>query len=312
LKQSLLEKLPEDAVDVLRRTRQRMRPIADDIRARIVRDYRMAWPPGHYYSPIPALSYIRAQASRIFAVPSSIPGVELRHAEQLELITQLAAYYQEQPFRRERTSDLRYFFENGAFSYGDALILYSLLRHLRPARVVEVGSGFSSAVMLDTCARFLDSSVEFTFIEPFSTVIDELCRSFADDVNIIRQPVQDVSLSLFQTLTAGDVLFIDSTHVAKAGSDVNFLLFEVLPMLRKGVVVHFHDIFYPFEYPVKWIEQGRSWNEAYVLRAFLMFSDRFDILLWNSFLANFHKATVKAAMPLWGLNTGGSIWLRRI
>ena len=105
--------------------------------------------------------------------------------------------------------------------------------------------------------------------------------------------------------------FVDSTHVGKIGSDVNYLFNEILPSLQPGVVVHVHDIFYPFEYPRYWIEEGRAWNEAYMLRCFLQYNSAFNILLWNHFLAQFHSAYFQEHMPLCLANTGASIWLRR-
>jgi hypothetical protein len=114
--------------------------------------------------------------------------------------------------------------------------------------------------------------------------------------------LQDVPLSTFQLLDSGDVLFVDSTHVAKLGSDVNRILFEILPALASGVVVHFHDVFYPFEYPKNWVREGRGWNETYVLRAFLEYNEAFEILLWGHMLRTLgHYA-----------GTGGSIWLRKL
>ena len=116
---------------------------------------------------------------------------------------------------------------------------------------------------------------------------------------------------LFATLEENDILFIDSTHVAKIGSDVNYLFFEVLPRLRAGVYVHVHDIFHPFEYPRAWIYEGRAWTEAYMLRAFLTFNTAFEIVLFNTFLERFHRERFAHKMPLCLRNEGGSIWLRR-
>jgi hypothetical protein len=104
---------------------------------------------------------------------------------------------------------------------------------------------------------------------------------------------------------------VDSTHVAKVGSDVNHILFEVLPSLRSGVYVHFHDIYFPFEYPKEWVYQGRAWNEAYVLRAFLQHNDAYEIVLFGSFLSAFHRPWLAERMPLVARNPGSSLWLRK-
>ena len=114
------------------------------------------------------------------------------------------------------------------------------------------------------------------------------------------------------TLASGDILFIDSTHVSKAGSDVNHIFFKILPSLAEGVNIHLHDIFYPFEYPKEWIYEGRAWNENYVLHAFLQYNSAFKITFFSNFLARFHHRTFHEKMPLCMKNTGGSIWLQRV
>jgi hypothetical protein len=100
--------------------------------------------------------------------------------------------------------------------------------------------------------------------------------------------------------------------VSKTGSDVNYLLLEVLPRLKTGVWIHFHDLFYPFEYPQDWVFGGRSWNEGYALRAFLQFNTSFRIEFMNTFLEHFHEARFAQRMPLCLRNPGGSLWLRRV
>ena len=272
----------------------------------------MAWPPGHFYSPVPSLDEVRAREDRVFAVPRSVPGVDLREDAQLALVDELAPYCADQPFTAERSPGLRYHFENPFFGAGDGIVLHCLLRHLRPPRVVEIGSGFSSALMLDTDERFLGPRTSFTFVDPYPERLLELLGDESGDrAELIDRPVQDIAVDFFDQLRAGDVLFIDSTHVAKVGSDVNVLLLDVLPRLAPGVWVHVHDILYPFEYPRDWIYGGRSWNEAYLLRAFLAFNTSFRIELFNSFLGHFHHRHVSQALPPWSRNTGGSIWLRR-
>ncbi|MCU4121180.1 class I SAM-dependent methyltransferase [Variovorax sp. N23] len=128
---------------------------------------------------------------------------------------------------------------------------------------------------------------------------------------VLGQPLQDVPVGVFQALGENDVLFIDSTHVSKVGSDVNRLLFEIFPLLAPGVVIHLHDIFYPFEYPKAWILEGRAWNEAYLVRAFLQDNARFQVLLMNTFMSHFHREFFEQQMPLCLHNEGASLWLRK-
>jgi len=122
---------------------------------------------------------------------------------------------------------------------------------------------------------------------------------------------EDPIPGLFAGLSSGDVLFVDSSHVSKVGSDVNHIFFHILPMLNPGVRVHFHDIFYPFEYPEEWIFAGRSWTEAYILRAFLQYNGSFEVELFPNYLMRFHEEFFKKAMPLCRKDPGGSIWLRK-
>jgi predicted O-methyltransferase YrrM len=189
--------------------------------------------------------------------------------------------------------------------------LYALLRQGSPRLVVEVGSGFSSALVLDTSDEWLRES-QLVFVEPYPQRLHSLLKTGdVERAEVIESAVQDVSLEVFDRLGPGDFLIIDSTHVAKVGSDVMTLLLEVMPRLRPGVLVHVHDIFYPFEYPEEWVLEGRAWNEAYLLRAFLTGNAGYRIVLWNSLLAAFHRDRVGRQIPLWLRNTGGSLWLER-
>jgi predicted O-methyltransferase YrrM len=267
--------------------------------------------PGHFYSPIPSLDEIREREAEIFAEPpATLPGIDLNAEAQLALLTELAGFYGEMPFPRTNADGTRYWFDNWAYSYADAIFLYSMMRHLRPRRLIEIGSGFSSAAMLDTSDRFLDGQVEFTFIDPDPSTLRALLKP-VDEVEIIGARLQDVPVERFDELAAGDILFIDSTHVSKTGSDVNRILFEILPRLKSGVHVHFHDVFYPFEYPKEWVYEGRAWNEDYILRAFLSYNSEFEIALFGTWLARFHRDRLEAEMPLVLENPGGSLWIRR-
>ena len=270
-------------------------------------------PPGHFYSPIPDLRQVREKEDIIFdRVPRTIPGIELNEVEQLSLLREFKAYYDELPFKAGKSAALRYYFHNPSYSYSDATFLYCMLRHVKPNRIIEIGSGYSSCVMLDTNDLFFGGSIKLTCIEPFPDLLLSLIRpGDRDRVALIAQRVQDVELSEFEALGQNDILFIDSTHVSKIHSDVNRILFEVLPRLNRGVYVHFHDVFYPFEYPKAWIYEGRVWTELYMLRAFLQYNSSFRIVLINTFLERYHRDFFEQAMPLCLKNPGGSIWLRK-
>jgi hypothetical protein len=270
-------------------------------------------PAGHFYSPIPSLEELARDAAVVFAAPPrTLPGLDLREDEQLALLRSFVPYYGEMPFTATRAPGLRYFFENPAYSYSDAILLHCMIRHLRPARIIEVGSGYSSCVTLDTNERFFDNRIATTFIEPYPELLFSL--STPEDrtrMRVLGSRLQDVDLAEFAALEPGDILFVDSTHVSKVHSDVNRLVFQILPSLKPGVHVHVHDIFYPFEYPRHWFEEGRAWNEAYLLRAFLQFNSAFRVVLMNTFMEHFHPGWFQAHMPLCLKNPGGSIWIER-
>lgn len=270
-------------------------------------------PAGHFYSPIPDMRDVLGRGDVVFRRDvSSCPGVDMREREQLELVDSLSLYYGELPFPESPDGSTRYYFENQFFCHGDAIVLYAMMRHFGPRRVIEVGSGFSSAVMLDTNERFLDKAARFTFIEPYTErLLSLITQDDRESCEILDSPVQDVDTAVFETLGSGDILFIDSSHVVKAGSDVPHLLFNVLPKLRAGVIVHFHDVFWPFEYPKEWLMAGTAWNEAYFIRAFLQFNDKFEVLLFNSYIAERHRELLRDRMPLALNNPGASLWLRR-
>ena len=270
-------------------------------------------PVGHFYSPLPDLAEVTAKRHTLFRRDlKACPGIDLREREQLSLLDELSAYHGELPFPETQSSSTRYYYQNDLFGYGDAVTLYAMLRHRKPRRVIEIGSGFSSAVMLDVNDLFLDNSVQFTFIEPDPGRLFKLFRAGDGQAHtVIEKPLQDVPMSAFRDLSAGDILFIDSSHVVKIGSDVAYILFHILPALPPGVLVHFHDIMWPFEYPEDWLLEGRAWNEAYVLRAFLQFNHAFEIEYFCSYVWHRHPERLEQKMPLCMKNPGGSLWLRK-
>ncbi|HZD67421.1 MAG TPA: class I SAM-dependent methyltransferase [Actinomycetes bacterium] len=268
------------------------------------------YPPGHFYSPLPDFQEILAHDREVFERTPRLTGIDLRDDAQLALVGELRQYAGDQPFGADPTPGLRYHFQNDYFGWGDGLILFCMLRHLRPAQVIEVGSGFSSALMLDTSERFLDGKTELTFIEPFPERLHALLREGDDSrVTLLSQPVQEVDPAVFDRLEPGDVLFVDSSHVSKIGSDVNLLLLEVVPSLPAGVHLHVHDIIWPFEYSRQWLQEGRAWNEAYLLRALLVDNARLRMTFWSSYLRARHEDFMAAALPLWLRDSGTSLWL---
>jgi Methyltransferase domain len=271
-------------------------------------------PPGHFYSPVTDPRELEIEAARIFGDGSPPAGVDLREGEQLRYARHMAEHYGSLEFGAEARPGLRYHYENPAFSYGDGITLACTILIHRPANIVEVGSGYSSAATLDIVERRLDWATRCLFIDPYTDRLEGLLLpGDRAQIEIMQVLVQDVDLSVYDRLGPGDILFIDSTHVVKTGSDVVHHLRRVLPRLRAGVLVHFHDIFYPFEYPQQWaVTENRSWNELYCLHAFLHSNPDFEIVFFNDYMGRAHREMLGRMMPLFLANPGGSLWLRKV
>jgi len=270
------------------------------------------FPPGHFYSPQTSRSEVaEAFARGGFGPP--FPGVDVNETGQIALLKTLADFYAEQPFPEQSVAGRRYHLDNPSYGHFDGIMLYLMLRHAGARRVIEVGSGFSSAAMLDLNEFTWDGRMQLTFIDPDMSRLRKLLKP--DDqarVTLIEQKVQDVPTSVFAALEPGDVLFIDSSHVSKLGSDVNRLFFDVLPVLKPGVFVHIHDVTGNLDYPRDWFEQGRAWNEQYLLRAFLMYNRAWRVEMFTSWIYNVQNVFLRERMPLCAGGGGGQIWLRKI
>ncbi len=271
-------------------------------------------PPGHFHSPVPDLDEVREREAALFDRDTDLPAIELNIDAQLGLLESFGRFHPDLPWQGTPRPGLRYYYENDFFSYGDGVILSCFMRHFQPNRIIEIGSGFSSCVMLDTNERFLNGATSLMFVEPHphDRLLRLLRKSDEQSADVRTCRFQDLPLEELSALGLDDILFVDSSHVSKVGSDVNWLFFRVIPQLAPGVLIHVHDIFYPFEYPRQWIFDGRAWNEAYLLHAFLMSNRTVRIEYWCDFIGRFHRDRLAGHLPLCLRNTGGSIWLRRI
>jgi len=259
-------------------------------------------PPGHYYSPLPELKDVIERQELLFKKKRYMEGIDFNEEQMLNLLKKLEHHYDKIPFEDEVKTPYRYYFNNRLYSYSDAVILFTMLLEQAPNKIIEVGSGFSSALMLDANDFFFEKSIEFTFIEPYPEERLNILLKGNDYLNnrivIHKEFIQNMPLSTFKKLEAGDILFIDSSHVSKIGSDVNFYIFEIFPVLKPGVIIHIHDIFTSFEYPKEWVLEEIAWNEAYILRAFLQYNEHFKIIFFNSYMEDFHEEWYKKNMPL--------------
>jgi predicted O-methyltransferase YrrM len=271
--------------------------------------------PGHYYSPIPDIFYIQKNKAKLFNREiKSCPGINLAADSQIKLVKTLSQYAENIPFPHTQQEGFRYFYDNEYFGSGSADILYALMQFFKPKRIIEAGSGFSSAAMLDINDLLFDGNIEFTFIEPYpeERLLSLLTEKDKSRHKICPDIAQNISAEFFSALDENDIFFIDSSHVAKTGSDVVYLLTEILPILRKGVIIHIHDIFWPFEYPEEWVLTGRAWSEAYLVKAFLQFNEKFEILLFNSYLAIHHKDLMSRLFPHFLDDCKSSLWIKKV
>jgi predicted O-methyltransferase YrrM len=274
------------------------------------------WPElTHFHSPVPDTRILSTPRMRARLWPESAPeqpGVDWRREEQIALVSDELAAQEPMTFPETTDDPIEFFSSNPAFPPHDAWALQAMLRHLRPQRMIEVGSGWTSLLAARVNREQLGGEMRLTCIDPFP---QDFIRAGVEGIaELIERPAEEMDLAFFAELEAGDILFIDSTHTVKTGSDVVFLFGEVVPRLKPGVVVHIHDIFLPGEYPPQWVLSGWSWNEQYLVQAFLAFNREFEVLLSLGWLAQRQPELIEAAVPGFERfypGRGGSLWIRR-
>ena len=300
----------EKSVVELQGTRDRLESEGRSLRAENA-DWTRFCPLGHFYSPIPSRKEVVAAFSRGGFGPP-FPAVDLNLDGQFALLQELAAYYPDLPFPQTATTSRRFYLANPSYGTYDACVLYGIVRHLQPRRIVEVGCGYSSAAILDLDDAMFGGGLALTFVDPDLAQFRRLLLpGETNRATLFEKTVQDVPIEVFETLDANDILLIDSSHVSKVGSDVNHLFFKVLPTLKPGVWVHIHDVTGNFEYPRAWFDEGRAWNEIHVLRAFLMYNRTFKIMFASSLMSDNHHEFLRERMPMCAAGGGGQLWLRR-
>ena len=264
----------------------------------------------HFYEPLPdfaAITYERVARRR------ESPAIDWNLAQQLPLWRELAAY---QPEVAALAASGRYSFQNESFRDLDAATYYALIRHLKPACILEIGSGYSSQIAqlaLDK-NRAEGRPGAQTCIEPYP--LPRLTDKQLP-IELVQEKIQDIPLERFQALGDGDILFIDSTHTVKFDSDVCREVLGILPLLTSGVWIHVHDIFFPYDYPPEWlIDRRTAWNEQYLVEAFLAYNTAFEVKVALHWLTVDHPAEVARLWPeaaQWPRPSykGSSLWLCR-
>jgi Methyltransferase domain len=260
-----------------------------------------------YYSPIPDLSTLPRS---IWDEPDPLRGIALDLQEQIDSMRdRLSGFIRE--FAPDEGRGHAYEQLNASYPLPDARLLYAMVRDLQPASIVELGSGQTTRVIAEACVANEADGVgsRFEAYDPFPIAVDETLPGLAA---LRRIPAQEVSEEAFTELKAGDILFVDTTHTVKIGSDVNRIILRILPVLAPGVVVHFHDICLPHEYPRYLLEDyALYWAEQYLLQAFLAMNPSFEILYATDALCRDSRADVERIGLAGAGESGSSFWIRR-
>lgn len=254
--------------------------------------------PNHYYWPVPDVSELERREWPL--MPAHV-GFELNLQRQLDFLREVVPSYAEEwstpesPFQNHG-----YHYNNGFFETVDAEVTYCIVRNEKPTRIIEVGGGFSTCILAAALEMNREQDgveAELITIDPFpERVPEELCTQ----VTLIRQPIQDVDLSLFLSLSERDILFLDSSHVVSVGSDVVREYLEILPRLDSGVLIHAHDIFLPSDYPRDAVLKNLSfWSEQYLLQAFLTFNSDFEVTWAASAMQMLYPEVLEQRFPQW-------------
>jgi hypothetical protein len=272
-----------------------------------------------YYLPIPDKADLDCRA---WDKRSELVGIEMNDGAALKLLGDVFPPYIDE-FRasfpdHQAAGSRGLYLINGAFMAIDAHVYYAFIRHLKPRRIVEIGSGFSTLVAAAAGMRSREEGGQIPHLVAVDPFPPAFLKGFPGVSEIIEAKVQNMPLDLFTSLEAGDIVFIDSTHVLKAGGDVQFEYCEVLPRLRPGVLVHVHDISLPQPYPRVYFEENHFyWNEQYVLQAFLTYNSRFEVLWPGNYIMLKYPDMMRRAFPEYDVmrrsfprSEPSSFWLR--
>jgi len=253
----------------------------------------------HYYVPIPDDADV---ANGFWDKQSDLVGLDMNDKGALDLLDNVFPRYMVEfraRFPLKCAGDPRRFYLiNGNYMAIDAHIYYAMIRHFKPRRIIEIGAGNSTLLSSTACLenqQETGQAVDLVAIEPFPSRI--LREGIPGVSRLIISKVQNVDLTLFTSLEANDILFIDSSHNLRTGNDVQFEYLEVLPRLAPNVLVHVHDISLPRAYPRVYYENHLYWNEQYLLQAFLAFSYHFQVLWPGNYMMLKYPEHVCAIFP---------------
>jgi hypothetical protein len=268
--------------------------------------------PVHFYQPIPDT---RMLDPSLWERRSELPGIEMQEEAQVELVRSFGRDFGGEfaALKREPGGPAEFYLNNPCFGTPDAEFYYSMIRRFRPRRIIEIGSGHSTLLGALALLKNAEQSGEIgalTAIEPYPEPY--LRAGFPGLHRLVTAKVQDVPHEEFAALGDGDILFIDSSHVLKIGSDVQYEFLEILPRLARGVLIHIHDVHLPHEYKRDWVMNNHLFlNESYLLQAFLAFNAAFEVLLAGAYLHYRRPELLRQVFPAYQGRLPGSFWIRR-
>lgn len=269
----------------------------------------------HFYSPVPDIKDLDRR--QVWTKLSPLRGLRMKPEAQIKIMTEMTQRFSSECVWPIKATNNPHDFhvENSCFSFQCASLLHYMIRHYRPKRIIEAGSGFSSRIINAAVAKNKaeGNPCHYRIIDPYPSATTKSLPNLTD-IKVCK--IEETSEQLFTELESGDILFVDSGHVTKIGSDVNFLILDILPLLKPGVVIHFHDIPMPTEYTRVYYTNPTFrvlWTESYLLQAFLACNDEFEILCAGAYLANHHPKEWDAFFPNDPkINGTGSFWMRRV
>lgn len=278
-------------------------------------DYDWGYPKGHFYSSVHSLGdledYLSVKKREEATFSDAMPTFSSKRL--VKEFNSVKKYFKDFRYSLEDDGKSRFYVNNVSLGSMDSLMLFSMIRAKKPKKIIEIGSGFSSGLIIDINEKYFNDSIDITFIEPFPYLLQtRMKEKDRKKYKIIEKKVQDTDLNIFKTLESGDLLIIDSTHVSKFNSDVNYEIFHILPALKAGVLVYFHDVLDGFEYPLHWLKDGWAWNEQYLLRAFLMNNRDYEIFMMTNFMTNHYPDLLKQSYKKGNTLDGGQLWIRKI
>lgn len=273
-------------------------------------EYQSFVPFNHYESPYPTIQEV-AFNNKYIQETEKYMNINLNIKGQLEFLDTIQLMLEK--VKKDKDSNIinRRFKSNSYFDNNDAVLLYVMLMKYKPKKIIEIGSGYSTCIMLDVNEYEFDNQINIKCIEPYPERLLSRIKENEKGLEIRKTMVQTTPVDEFKELRKNDILFIDSSHVTKNGGDIPYEYFNILPQLNSGVIIHIHDIFYPFVYPEKWLKEGRVYTEAYILRALLESNDEYEILFWNDMMQKKYVEQYKDALAnKWDL-IGNSLWIRK-